>query len=105
MAPEWVVVVAQLAAATGSAAWEWEHTGGGCYALVCRIGDTFIVVTWADDTFTRGSVPSDVDVHGGYLVGVYAADDEDHWSGATDDTYFASTLAGVVATVASVVGR
>jgi len=76
----WRGVVTVLGAATATP-WEWEGTGGGCFALTTRAADHVVVITWAIDTFTRGSVPADENELEGYFVGVYAPDHEGMWEG------------------------
>jgi hypothetical protein len=98
----WGKIANVLAVVTGSE-WSWDHTGGGCYALVTRCGDRFIVVTWADDTFTYDSVPDDVADYGGYAIGVYGVDEEDYWGGSPvvyDTTGDAANMVSVVGVLA-----
>jgi hypothetical protein len=56
--------VAELSALTG-ATWEWEHTGGGCTAVVLHIDggigseEHYLMVTHSEDA----SIPSENDPH------------------------------------------
>ena len=62
--------VAELSALTG-ATWEWEHTGGGCTAVVLHVDggigseEHYLMVTHSEDA----SIPSENDPHtlGEYL--------------------------------------
>jgi len=81
----WSKLLGWLGQSTGASwSWSWEHSGGGCYALVGRCDGWALMVSWADDALGANDTPNDVGDHDGYGVALYAVDSDRATDDATD---------------------
>lgn len=67
-----------LTEATGYA-WEWWHTGGGCYALHADqshlAADSYALITFAEGPFDRTEEEEGFTTSDSFLIGLYHGDE------------------------------